>query len=147
MAEAARRGGIDMVLALQPTIYTTDKKMTGAEADLLESLHQRYPGFEQTYLRNFNEFKAAIAGLDAYGATVIDLSDVLDQEPTPLFIDASHTIDRGYELVAEALVDVIRRNSLKHRDDQADQGNQTGQADMADKANGDNAASDNAATE
>lgn len=90
------------VLALQPTLATTKKRLSATERDIAA----RIPPGERAYFeRAYAELRVAVRRLEDEGVRFVDLSGVFDalDETTEIFFDPYHWADRGNELVAGEL--------------------------------------------
>lgn len=101
--------GIEYVVALQPILVNSKKKLTPREQkaiDLSPVAQQMKPRYES--------MRSMLRGLDEPGLTVLDLVPMFDDAgPAELFIDNCHFGDRGNHMIAkkilESLPPLIRR--------------------------------------
>jgi hypothetical protein len=82
--------GVDVQFWFQPTLYT--KPPVPGEVEVLERVAVRTPDW----------VPVTQAVRDRLPGDVVDLADVLDDNPDPLFWDAVHTNEVGARLIAEA---------------------------------------------
>jgi len=107
MARFSQDHGRRYVIALQPDIETTRKRMNPEEAGLRSAARTRSTGFAETYAAYRRDLASALDAID--GVQFIDLGGAFDRMSEPVFIDGCHLTDRGYEHLAEALSDKIPR--------------------------------------
>jgi len=88
--------GVEVQFWFQPTIYT--KEPVPGEVEVLERVAVRTPDW----------VPVTQAVRDRLPADVVDLADVLDDHPDPLFWDAVHTNETGARLIAEAAWPALR---------------------------------------
>jgi len=82
--------GVETQFWFQPTLYT--KEPVPGEVEVLERVAVRTPDW----------VPVTQAVRDLLPAEVVDLADVFDDHPDPLFWDAVHTNETGTRLIAEA---------------------------------------------
>ena len=108
MAEYALRHGFHLMLALQPDIYATKKQLTSEEIEVKKRFAGKAESIERTFSSYRTELIRALASLAQSGVTVANLTDGLDSVVRPVFIDAPHLNDDGYEVLARLLKEHIR---------------------------------------
>lgn len=88
--------GVEAQFWFQPTLYT--KEPVPGEVEVLERVAVRTPDW----------VPVTQAVRDRLPADVVDLADVFDDHPDPLFWDAVHTNETGARLIAEAAWPALR---------------------------------------
>lgn len=107
MARFAEDHGRRYVIALQPDIETTRKRMDPEEAGLRSAARTGSIGFAESYAAYRRDLATALDAIE--GVQFIDLGGAFDSMSGPVFIDGCHLTDRGYEQLAKALSDKIPR--------------------------------------
>ncbi|MBN8762315.1 MAG: hypothetical protein BGP20_01100 [Thiobacillus sp. 63-78] len=105
MARFSGDHGRRYVIALQPDIETTRKRMGAEEAKLRSAARTGSTGFAAAYASYRRNLAAALGATD--DAQFIDLGGAFDAVSEPVFIDGCHLTDRGYAHLAEVLADRI----------------------------------------
>ncbi len=97
-----------LIYCLQPSLYTTLKKLSAWEQQLDAKFRQQYIGFPEYSVKNYGILIRAIKkdSLEK-GYYFIDADDAIKQEKRSVFADYVHLGDRGNKLVANYLFDVI----------------------------------------
>ncbi|QBQ55084.1 SGNH/GDSL hydrolase family protein [Nitrosococcus wardiae] len=97
MADYTQRHGSQLIIALQPDIYTTEKAMTGEELGVRRRVTEGWRDIETTYGKYRADLHQLLTeNLIAAGIPVIDLAGAFDGVQAPVFIDACHLNDEGY---------------------------------------------------
>jgi lysophospholipase L1-like esterase len=104
-ADYSARHGKRYVIAMQPELYSTGKILTPDELAIKARFTSRLRGIESVYPQYRQDLSASLSALP--NSTFADLRDRLDRVTEPVFIDDCHLVDRGYELIAEAVAQVI----------------------------------------
>jgi lysophospholipase L1-like esterase len=105
-AEYAARHGKRHVIVMQPDLYSTKKTLTPEEEGTKRRFTTSVRGIDEAYPQYRQDLAASLAALP--GVTFVDLRGPFDRVAEPLFIDDCHLVDRGYELIAEAIAGVLR---------------------------------------
>ena len=112
MANYTASHGDRFLLVLQPEIYTTEKQLTAAEAEVKEWLDARNSvNFDATFIQYRSDLVQGLSALSTAGITVIDLRSVFDTVSETMFTDDSHFNDSGYRKIARALQRNIMNNN------------------------------------
>jgi lysophospholipase L1-like esterase len=104
-AEYSARHGKRYIIAMQPDLYSTKKRLTPEEVATMKRFTSVARGIEAAHTNYRRDLAASLATVP--NATFLDLRDRFDAVEEPLFIDSCHLVDRGYELIAEAIVRAI----------------------------------------
>lgn len=108
LAALARQRGARCCFALQPFISTGRKPLSSEEVQLKRRLELHFRDALTCYDRYFGLARAKLPALGAESGTVTcDLTDVFDGETGTIFTDSCHFGDRGNELVACRLAEMI----------------------------------------
>lgn len=104
-ARAASSVGADLVFVLQPSLFSTGKRLTAREARARDKM----PGWAARFQECYAALGAALAAVPVQGYRFVDLSrefgDLL--ESREFFIDASHFPGEGNRIVAAALAKAL----------------------------------------
>jgi hypothetical protein len=103
------RNGRDYLVALEPEIYSSKKPLTIEEFDLKSRFMEMDRNILPTLTRYRKELSNRLAERVGERFLFLDLADVYDNEPGPVFIDYNHVCDRGSMLVAQALVTAMNK--------------------------------------
>jgi len=106
-ADYLARKGRRYFVALEPEIYSSKKPLTLEEFDLKSRFMETNRNVLPTLTRYRQELASRLAKYAGERFQFLDLADVFDDEPGPVFIDDNHVCDRGYVLVAQALVEPL----------------------------------------
>lgn len=101
------RHGFQLVVALQPDLFSTGKTLSEEEAEILETQRARFVGIDETYLAYRRDFLAALRRMHDPKPIVVDLAPVFDTVTDPIFIDPAHYIDAGNRRIAAELAGVV----------------------------------------
>jgi hypothetical protein len=98
------------VLALQPTLPVTGKKLTKREKHSLPVAEGRLKGFEEYFRDCYARIDAVLSRLEEEKYRYINLVDVFDGigDREEIFVDSYHFGDRGNEIVAQRLFSHIK---------------------------------------
>jgi hypothetical protein len=107
IADYIARNGRRYLVALEPEIYSSKKPLTLEEFDLKSRFMDTNRNILPTLTRYRHELGSRLAEQTGERFQFLDLAEVFDNEPGPVFIDDNHLCDRGYELVAQALVQAM----------------------------------------
>ena len=104
----SKKKGWDLVVALQPTLYSTEKKLTPYEEKLVQLYLQRYIGIGEynrdAYERLRNDLPKFLKSKDiAY----LDVDDAIKGEEKTVFYDHAHFGDRGHRLIGGFLANKL----------------------------------------
>ncbi|MCK4858308.1 MAG: hypothetical protein KAT58_10090 [candidate division Zixibacteria bacterium] len=107
MAAYAARHGARLMIAVQPEIYTTGKRLSPEEQGVRDRFIARTENIDAVIAQYRADLLRGLSALNRHGVKVVDLGGVLDAVDEPVFIDACHFNDVGYEVLAKALLPVI----------------------------------------
>jgi hypothetical protein len=107
IADYLARKGRHYLIALEPEIYSSKKPLTVEEFDLRSRFMEICRNILPTLTRYRRELSGRLAEHAGERYALVDLSDVFDNEPQPVFIDDNHVCDRGNALVAQALAKAV----------------------------------------
>lgn len=108
LAKAAVADDVPYVLALQPTLYATEKKLTEWEQLLVTKNEAATPAYGQYNARVYALYRAQLPdAMNALGITYTDTDGAIAPEPRSVFTDHVHFGDRGNRLLAERLAQVL----------------------------------------
>ena len=107
MAAYAERHGARLMIAVQPEIYTTGKRLSPEEQTVRDRFIARTENIDEVMAQYRADLLRGLSALKRHGVNVVDLGGVLDAVEEPVFIDACHFNDIGYEVLARALLPVI----------------------------------------
>lgn len=104
-ARAAATVGADLVFVLQPSIFSTAKRLTPRELRARDKM----AGWTDRFRRCYATMREALGSLRAPGYRFVDLSQEFGALPetTEFFIDTSHFPGAGNRIVARALKDAV----------------------------------------
>lgn len=105
-ADYAKRHGRRYVVVMQPDLYSTSKALSPEELEVKNRFISISRGADSVYPRYRKDLSARLSVLE--GTEFLDLRDRFDDVKEALFIDDCHLVDRGYELIAEAIAPAIR---------------------------------------
>lgn len=115
MADFAKRHGAKLMIAVQPDIYTTGKTLTQEEESVSERYTAKFVNIENTYPNYRADFLQGLrTQFTDNDVMVLDLIDVFDSVPDPVFLDHCHFNDMGYEQIASLLKNTIIDHYLNH---------------------------------
>jgi hypothetical protein len=107
IADYLARKGRHYLIALEPEIYSSKKPLTLEEFDLKSRFMETDRNMRPTLTRYRRELSSRLAEHAGERLRFLDLADVFDNEPAPVFVDDNHVCDRGNVLVAQALVKTV----------------------------------------
>ena len=113
IADYLARRGRHYLVALEPEIYSSKKPLTLEEFDLKSRFMETNRNVLPTLTRYRHELRSRLAEHACERFQFLDLADVFDNEPGPVFIDDNHVCDRGNVLVAQALVKAMIEFSVR----------------------------------
>ena len=99
--EFSRERNMDLIITLEPLMGTGEKKMSDWEKNTLSN-------YSSDAITSYNLMRNAIKDLDSHCTSTYDISDVFDNEEKTIFYDLGHFGDKGSELVAEKLLNIIK---------------------------------------
>lgn len=97
--------GFKTLAFFQPTLFTTGKKMTGEERELLARIDQRIPQVGAGFRLGYDAYCRM---QPAHAAVARDLTGAFDGEGASVFVDFAHLSPRGNARVADAMFPAIR---------------------------------------
>ena len=109
MQELSAKYRFRFVLALQPTLYSSD--YAHGTPDLLfarEHETPRLPKAESAFRAAYPKLKVAIRSLRHLGVDAYDLSEILAPKVENIFLDSHHLNSIGNRMIADALVGILR---------------------------------------
>jgi hypothetical protein len=109
IADYLARRGRQYLIALEPEIYSSKKPLTLEEFDLKSRFMEMGRNILPTLTRYRRELGSRLAEHAGEAFRFLDLADAFDNEPWAVFIDDNHVCDRGYMLVAQALVNAMAK--------------------------------------
>jgi lysophospholipase L1-like esterase len=107
----ARGFGFQVLVAWQPTLFTTTKPLGPSEAALLRRVDAEYPFIGLAYRETYAAFRAALAGR-ASAAVVVNHGSAPSGVARSIFADVAHLSPAGYDALAAVLVEEIQRRGL-----------------------------------
>lgn len=108
ICEKGKNEGFDIVIIIQPILGSSDRIMSEFEKKQFEwkENEQRLPAME-IYANNLEL-------LDNHCTKTADFRNIFDGINEPLYLDAVHIGDKGNEIVAEKIFDVVLPMILKN---------------------------------
>jgi hypothetical protein len=106
MASYAQRHGSELIIAVQPDIFTSGKPLAEQEAGVRQRFTERWEHIAETYAKYRSDLYGQLQESLASGGTkVIDLA--LDTVDAPVFLDACHLNDHGYLQLGRSILEGI----------------------------------------
>lgn len=97
--------GFKTLAFFQPTLFTTGKKKTDEERELLAKVEQHVPQAGEGFRRGYAAYRRLAP---AHAAVARDLTGAFDGEDGSVFVDFAHLSPRGNARVADAMFPVVR---------------------------------------
>ncbi len=100
--------GVPYLFFSQPSIVTTRKALTPFERSLLES---KTGFFDLAYVKRcYRVMEEQLSGIAAPNFHYRSLAGLFDDVESQVFVDSYHLGDRGYELIARAMLETVREH-------------------------------------
>jgi len=109
----AQGDGFDFLVVWQPTLYSTRKPLSEGEAALLKRVDERYPFIGLSYRLANRALAEALAG--GQYPNLVDHSAEPVGLARPVFGDIAHLSPDGYDALAGAVVEELRRRGMLAR--------------------------------
>ena len=104
MARLAKEAGAGFLLAVNPTLYSSDYTHPTADIAYATDLaKRRYPGQSEITRQTRAALAEAVASLRSQGIDAVNLSDLLRDKTVDVFIETAHFNATGHEMIAAAL--------------------------------------------
>jgi len=97
---------------LQPSLYSTNKKLTHWEEKLLNSLKNEYIGFSEYNENLYSILRLSIAKYSNNKFSYLDCDNAISNEEKSVFVDHVHFGTRGNKLIAQFLFKNIKQKLL-----------------------------------
>jgi hypothetical protein len=112
MARLAKAAGAGFLLAVNPTLYSSDyTHPTGDIAYATDLAKRRYPGQSEITRGTRDALAQVVASLQDQGVDAINLSDLLRDKTVDVFIETAHFNATGHEMIAAAIAREILRGT------------------------------------
>ena len=99
--EYSKEMNFDLIITLEPLIGTGEKTITDWEKNTLSN-------YSSDAITSYDLMRSAIKDLDSKCTSTHDISNVFDSEEETIFYDLGHFGDKGSELVAEELFNILK---------------------------------------
>lgn len=105
----AKDNNIKLIVILQPSIYSTNKKLSKFEHDILQSSRQSYPGLSEYFKYSYEEIdkKLKLLSTSENLFEYFNSDNAISNEKQSVFADACHLGDRGNRLLGQFLGRII----------------------------------------
>ena len=104
MARLAKEAGAGFLLAVNPTLYSSDYTHPTADIAYATDLaKRRYPGQSEITRQTRAALAEAVASLRSQGIDAVNLSDLLRDKTADVFIETAHFNATGHEMIAATL--------------------------------------------
>lgn len=100
---------VPLLIFIQPTLFTEDKKVTKWENYMLGRFENDYPGGKQFYIQTRQQI---INKLNENRISFYDTRHLFADIDTDLYYDTAHFNDKGNEVTAEKIANIILNNKI-----------------------------------
>ena len=113
ISDISGRHHFKFIFDLEPSIFTTRKRLSDWEQSVLARSKQKFPGLQEYSHEVYSKLRSELTkNAASLGYTFVDGDEAINAETRSVFSDNVHFGDRGYKLTEEQLVGLFERESL-----------------------------------